>query len=159
MVLLRRPHSEANGKQNNSGYYEDIFLQNIEVLTEYRKELEKFKHFTFHASTKVPLGLTQHKKRPWMHYFGIHRANRRIKRANTFKHHRKNIPLRHGFQRIQQIFKKGTCSISSKGRNTQGTCLMPRIFLHWMHSQNLPGTSAIAYPEKPMYFTFPLRKD
>lgn len=26
MVLLRRPHSDAKGKQNNSDYYEDIFL-------------------------------------------------------------------------------------------------------------------------------------
>lgn len=76
LVLLRRPHSEAKGKQNNSGYYEDILIENIEVLTEYGRELEKFKHFTFHAS------------------------------------------------------RKGTCSISSKGRNTQGTWLRPRIFLH-----------------------------
>lgn len=50
LVSLRRPHSEAKGKQNYSGYYEDIFLENIEALAEYRKEMEKFKHLHFMPS-------------------------------------------------------------------------------------------------------------
>lgn len=71
----------------------------------------------------------------------------------------KKILLRHGFQRIQQIFKKETCSISSKGNDTQGMWLMPRIFLHWMHFQNFLYTSAIAYPTKLVYTSlFPVSK-
>lgn len=40
------------------------------------------------------------------------------------------ITVRHVLQRAQQIVKKGTCFISSKGSSAQGTWLMLRIFLH-----------------------------
>lgn len=39
-MVLRRPHSETNGKQNNSDYYGDIFLENIEILTKYKSDGE-----------------------------------------------------------------------------------------------------------------------